>query len=143
MFRILLITGVPMFGWCVIVSVSSVQLLNFLYGSEYTSYAWLLPLGALSYAFGYINRVFGIVLISRQMPQALFHSQVAQSLFFWTIGLAATYEFGLKGAAVTMVGATFVQCLVLFRAYRSEMTPVTRLSVTEMLMLRPDAGGLL
>jgi O-antigen/teichoic acid export membrane protein len=120
-----------------------VHLLNFLYGSEYESYAWLLPLGALSYAFSYINRVFGIVLISRQMPQALFHSQVAQSLFFWTIGLAATYQFGLKGAAVTMVGSSFAQCLVLFRAYRSEMTPVTRLSVTEMLMLKPDAGGLL
>ncbi|MGE0056603.1 MAG: lipopolysaccharide biosynthesis protein [Dehalococcoidia bacterium] len=142
-FRMFLVTGAPMLGWCVFVSVSSGRLLDFLYGSEYAAYAWLLPLGALSYAIGYSNRVIGIALVGRQVPQALFHSQVAQSVFFWTIGLAATYQFGLEGAALTMVGASFTQALVLFRAYRSDTKPDNRLSVTEMMLaFRTNTGGL-
>ena len=94
----------------------------------------LLPLVAISYAMSYSNRVVGIALVARQQPQAIFHSQVVQSLFFWTIGIAATYEFGLAGAAVTMVGATLVQALVLMRAYRSDVSPKEHLTVTEMMM---------
>jgi O-antigen/teichoic acid export membrane protein len=143
-FRVFVITGVPMLGWCLFVSVSSGRLLDFLYGPEYAPYAWLLPLGALSYAISWSNRIVGTALIARQVPQALFHSQVAQSVFFWTVGLVATYEFGLKGAAVTMVGAAAVQALVLIRAYRSDTNPPQRLSVTEMMMsaLRSGAGGM-
>ena len=57
------------------------------------------------------------------------------------IGLAATYEFGLAGAAVTMVGASIVQAAVLMRSYRSDVTaPRENLSVTEM-MLSGAYGG--
>ncbi len=143
-FRVFLITGIPMLGWCVFVSVGSGRLLDFLYGSEYAPYAWLLPLGALSYAIAYVNKVISIALMSRQLPQALFHSQLAQAAFFWTIGIAATYTFGLEGAALTMVGASVVQAVVLLRAYRSDTSVPKRLSVTEMMLstFNTTAGGL-
>ena len=116
-----LLTGPLMAGFCLLVSVLAPEVLALLYGEQYQSYAWLVPLLALSYFLSYAYRPISIALISRRQPEAIFRGQLLQAAFFGTFGIAATYFFGLPGAAITLVGASAVQNIELWRSYLADV----------------------
>ena len=126
-----LLTGPIMAGICLLVSVMAQDVLAFLYGEQYQPYAWLVPFMALSYFLAYSHRPVSIALISRRQPQAIFRGQLFQAAFFATFGIAATFLFGLHGAAITLVGASAVQSLELWRSYLLDIRAPRSMLVAE------------
>ena len=137
LWKIAFLTAPAMLGWCLLVSAFPAALLAFFYGRDYSAYAWLLPVGALSYALSYSNKVVTIGLVSRRLSKPIFRSQLLQTLFFLTFGIGATYFFGMEGAAAAIVGASLVQSLELWRAYLRDPGEA---APRDQAALRGDAG---
>lgn len=86
--------------YCLLVSIFAAPILKTIYADQYTSYAWLLVIMAINYAFTAFRGPLSMALTVLGKTDAIFRVRVASSAVNLTLGIAAVFLFGVAGIGV-------------------------------------------
>jgi O-antigen/teichoic acid export membrane protein len=137
---VLLFTGGALVYWAVVVIFRS-ETVHLLYGRRYAEVAGLIPLIALGSLFQGAVQGPTIMLRAMKLPNKVFSVYCATSAVAIVIGVPATREFGLLGAAVTFflvqLTAFGTASLLLRRAVRDRVPGPNAAASAPMLAAAP------
>jgi O-antigen/teichoic acid export membrane protein len=94
------------------------QLVDWLYGGQYTGYAALLWLLGLSPIVAAVKQVMGQSLKALERPDQLFWAYAFSAVLTLTLGTAAVYLWGVVGAGIGLLGSQAIAAVLALTFYK-------------------------
>lgn len=116
-FHVYALTAPPVVGYCLFITILAERIIEFVFGSQYQPYDWLLPLMALYTALAYCQQPVSLTLRAIGKTSAIFRAQMAAAIVGPPVGIIVGYHAGILGAAVGIITHFLVLNAVLWTTF--------------------------